>query len=58
MTTGRGYVSKLTRRGVYYTCSSEFAKQFDTQRQAEKWLKDRGLERRFPKLTFGIEYVA
>ena len=58
VTTGRGYVSKLTRRGVYHTCSSEFAKQFDTQKQAEIWVKDRKLERRFPKLNFGIEYVA
>lgn len=58
VTTGRGYVSRITRLGVYYTSSKNFAKQFDTQRQAEKWVKDRELERRFPKLTFGIEYVA
>lgn len=58
VTTGRGYLSRLTRLGIYSTYSKSSAKQFDTEMQAKKWIKDRQVERRFPKLTFGVEYVA
>ena len=58
ITTNHGYVSKLTRTGLYSTWSYSYAKQFASAEQARKWIRDRDLERRFRKLTFGIEYVA
>lgn len=57
ITTNFGYVSKLTRLGLYSTCSKEYAKKFETEKQALKWIKDRNIERRFKKQTFGVEYV-
>lgn len=58
VTTGHGYASKLTRRGIYSTCQCDYAKQFETETKAQKWIKDRSLEIRFPRLQFGIEFVA
>lgn len=58
VTTGHGYVSRLTRRGVYSTCCCEYAKWFENEKNALKWIKDRSLEIRFPRLQFGVECVA
>lgn len=58
VTTNFGYVSSLTRSGIYSTHSADYAKQFKTEKEATKWIKDRDIERRFRKLTFGIEYMA
>lgn len=58
VTTGHGYVSKLTRRGVYSTCCREYAKWFESEKKALKWIKEKYLERRFPRLQFEVEYVA
>ena len=58
ITTDYGYLSKLTRRGVYSTHSTYYAKQFESEDNAKKWLKEHDLERRFRKLTFEVRYVA
>ena len=58
VTTGYGYVSKLTRRGVYSSCRCDYAKRFETEKKAQKWIEERHLKQRFPRLNFGIEFVA
>ena len=58
ITTDHGYLSKLTRHGVYSTYNAYNAKQFESEHKALKWLKDYDLERRFRRLTFGVKYVA
>lgn len=58
ITTDHGYLSKLNRYGVYSTHNTYYAKQFESEAKALKWLKDYDLERRFRRLTFGVEYVA
>lgn len=58
VTTNFGYVSSLTRSGIYSTHSANHAKQFKTEKEAAKWIKDRDIERRFQKLKFGVEYMA
>lgn len=58
ITTEHGYLSKLTRHGVYSTHNAYNAKQFESEHKALKWLKDYDLERRFRRLTFGVKYVA
>ena len=58
VTTKFGYVSSLTRSGIYSTHSADYAKQFKTEKEAVKWIKDRDIERRFRKSNFGVEYMA
>lgn len=58
ITTVNGYVSKLTRRTLYSTQCAQYAKQFESKEKALKWLKKYDIERRFRRLTFGVEYVA
>ena len=58
ITTDYGYLSKLTRRGVYSTHSVCYAKQFESEDKAKKWLMEHDLERRFRRLTFGVRFVA
>ena len=58
ITTVNGYVSKLTRRTLYSTQCAQCAKQFESKEKALKWLKKYDVERRFRRLTFGVEYVA
>ena len=58
ITTDYGYLSKLTRHGVYSTHSTYHAKQFESEDKAKKWLRKHDLERRFRKLTFGVRFVA
>lgn len=58
ITTGHGYVSKLTRRGVYSTCCCDCAKWFESEKKAHQWLKDKYLEKRFPRLQFEVACVA
>lgn len=58
ITTQFGYVSKISRWGLHQTYSTTFAKQFKTEAKARKWMKDKDVERRFRKITFGIRYIA
>lgn len=58
VTTDFGYVSKLTRLTLYSTHSAEHAKKFTSEKAAMKWIKDRNLEIRFSKQTFGVKYIA
>lgn len=55
---GNHYVSGLTRSGLYHTHSVGFAKQFKSESEANKWIRDRNLVKRFYRLSFEVEYVA
>lgn len=56
--TQEGYIRKLVAGRLYATGVTEYAKQFAKRKDAEKWIKDRNLERRFQRQTFEVEYVA
>ena len=48
------YLMKLSKGGLSYTRYESGAKRFTTQKQAEKYIKDKSLSLRFNKLTYSV----
>jgi len=56
--SGGFYISRLTRNGLHRTYTTAYAKQFSTQKAAEKWLDKYHITSRFPKLSFSVEKIS
>ena len=56
--SGGLYVSRLTRSGLRRSYTTSYAKQFSTQKAAEKWLDKHHILNRFPNLSFSVEKIS